>query len=103
MTIRHNTIIGRSGDLSGGGGTTTSAIILPIDNPPTGPILITDNFLAGGAYTLYCASTSNQSILNNTFAALSGPLGAEFDYVSNCQQAGQFSGNVTDTGQPVNR
>jgi hypothetical protein len=103
VTIRHNTLLGRSGDLSGNGGNTTSAIILPIANPPAGPILITDNFLGGGAYTLYCASTSNQSILDNTFAHRPGPLGAEFGYVDNCQQAGQFKGNVTDTGQPVNR
>jgi hypothetical protein len=103
VTIRHNTIIGRSGDLSGSGGNTTSAIILPINNPPPGPILIANNFLAGGAYTLYCASTSNQSVVSNVFADMAGALGAEFGYISNCQQAGQFSGNVTDTGQPVGR
>ncbi len=39
MTIRHNTIIGPSGDLSGSGSNTAAAIILPIDNPPSGPIL----------------------------------------------------------------
>jgi hypothetical protein len=103
VIIRHNTILGRSGDLSGNGSNTTSAIILPIANSPPGPILITDNFLAGGSFTLYCASTSNQSVVNNTFADLSGPLGAAFGYVDNCSLAGVFSGNVTDTGQPVNR
>jgi hypothetical protein len=103
VTIRHNTILGRSGDLSGNGGNTTSAIILPIANPPAGPILVERNFLGGGAFTLYCASTSNQSILNNTFAHRPGPLGAAFGYHDNCQSAGQFSGNVTDLGDPVNR
>jgi hypothetical protein len=103
VTIRHNTLLGRSGDLSGNGANTTSAIILPIANPPPGPILVERNFLGGGAYTLYCASTANQSILNNVFAHRPGPLGAAFGYVDNCQAAGQFAGNVTDTGVPVNR
>lgn len=99
VVIRHNTIIGQSAD----GSNTTSAIILPIANPPAGPITIDGNFLGGGAYTLYCASTANQSVTNNVFGHRPGPLGAEFGYVDNCEQAGTFSGNVTDTGQPVNR
>jgi hypothetical protein len=103
VTIRHNTLLGRSGDLSGNGGNTTSAIILPISLPPTGPILVERNFLGGGAYTLYCASTANQSILNNTFAHRPGPLGAAFGYHDNCQWPSVFSGNVTDTGLAVNR
>lgn len=103
VTIRHNTILGRSGDLSGDGSNTTSAIILPIANPPPGPITVADNFLGGGAYTLYCASTANQSITNNVFAHRPGPLGAEFGYIDNCQWPSIFSGNVTDLGQPVSR
>jgi hypothetical protein len=103
VVIRHNTILGRSGDLSGNGSNTTSAIILPIANPPAGPILVENNFLGGGAYTLYCASTSNQTVTNNTFAHRPGPLGGEFGYVDNCQNPSVFSGNVTDTGQPVGR
>jgi hypothetical protein len=102
VVIRHNTILGRSGDLSGNGGNTTSAIILPIANPPAGPILIENNFLGGGAYTLYCATTANQTVRNNTFARRPGPLGAAFGYHDNCQLA-TWSGNVNDAGQPVNR
>lgn len=101
VTIRHNTIIGRSGDLASPGNNATSAII----TPPNGArdALIENNFLAGGAYTLYCPENSpvNVRVLNNTFAHRPGPLGAAFGYTDGCGSGTMMSGNVTDTGQAV--
>lgn len=100
VTIRHNTIIGRTGDLTTPGNNATSAII----TPPNGArdTLIEKNFLAGGAYTLYCPENGpvNVRVLNNTFAHQSSPLGAAFGYLDGCE-ASTLSGNVTDSGQPV--
>lgn len=100
ITIRHNTIIGRSGDLTAPGNNATSAIITPPNG--THDALIEKNFLAGGAYTLYCPENGpvNVNVLNNTFAHQSGPLGAAFGYLDGCNAA-TLSGNVTDQGDPV--
>lgn len=78
----------------------TSAIITPPDG--SHDALIEKNFLAGGAYTLYCPGNSsvNVRILNNTFAHTPGPLGAAFGYLDGCNAA-TLSGNVTDQGDPV--
>ncbi len=102
ITIRHNTIIGRTGDASSPGNNTTSAIITPAG--ATSDVLIENNFLAGGAYTLYCPANApvNVRVQNNTFAHLTGPLGAAFGYSTNCTTGTIWSGNVTDTGQVVN-
>ena len=95
VTIQHNTSIGQSVD----GAPTTSAIILPIAVPPTGPILVHRNLLTGGAYTLYCASTTNQTITDNVFGT--GARGPSFGHIDNCSFPTTFSGNVTDVGDPV--
>jgi hypothetical protein len=101
ITIRHNTIIGRSGDLTNPGLNATSAIITPAGS--THDILIENNFLAGGASTIYCPPNSpvNVRVQNNTFAHRPGPLGAAFSYTANCTTGTIWSGNVNDLGQPV--
>jgi hypothetical protein len=101
ITIRHNTIIGRTGNLESPGRNGTSAIITPPNG--TRDTLIEHNFLAGGAATIYCPENSpvNVRVLNNTFAHRGGPLGAEFAYTDGCTTGTIFTGNVNDLGQPV--
>lgn len=102
ITIRHNTIIGRSGDLTTPGNNATSAIITPPNG--TRDTLIENNFLAGGAATIYCPENSpvNVRVINNTFAVRPGPLGAAYYYADACNSGTVFTGNVTNTGVPVN-
>jgi len=101
ITIRHNTIIGRTGDLTNPGNNATSAIITPPNG--TRDALIEHNFLAGGAATIYCPENApdNVRVQNNTFAHRPGPLGAAFFYADGCTSGTIWSGNVTDAGQSV--
>ena len=64
VTIRHNTIYGMGADGSFG----TSAII---DHSPAGNtnILIENNLLAGGAYTLYCGDRPRASTIGSSTTA----------------------------------
>jgi hypothetical protein len=90
IIIRHNTIYGVGADGSLG----TSAII----SNPTGDrnILIEENLLAGGAYTLYCdyeGKATNYQVLNNHFSRkFSNKVGA-FGPATGCSNETQ-SGNV---------
>jgi hypothetical protein len=101
ITIRHNTIIGRTGNLTTPGLNATSAIITPPNG--TSNTLIENNFLAGGAASIYCPENSpvNVRVLNNTFAVRSGPLGAAFAYSDGCDSGTVWSGNYTNTGVAV--
>jgi hypothetical protein len=97
IVIRRNTIIAQSSTGVNG----TSAIITPRDGARD--TLIEGNFLAGGAYTLYCPKNDpiNVRVINNTFADKSTPLGPAFGYHDGCASVAEFSGNVTDMGAPV--
>jgi hypothetical protein len=95
--IDHNTIYGES---------TTSAI--NINNNPSGPtstnITISNNLLAGGAYTLYCPirPTVNFKILNNHFSRIFYATSGAYGPNSDCTDESQISGNIWhETGQPV--
>jgi hypothetical protein len=95
--IRHNSIIGQD-DF---GGNTTSAIIMP-QIAVTGTALIEHNFLAGGAFTLYCAPNGTDfRANNNVIGQRPGPWGAAFGYTQNCDLAEEFSGNVSSNGDPI--
>jgi hypothetical protein len=98
VTVRHNTIINQ--DAAGANG--DAAIITPAS---AGAMLVDGNFLAGGSYTLYCPEIDGSQfrVRNNTFAHIPGPLGAAYGYAVDCENVAEFSGNVTDTGEPVNR
>jgi hypothetical protein len=99
ITIRHNTIYGMGADGSFG----TSAIISNSGGDTN--ILIENNLLAGGAYTLYCeqgATGANYRVLNNRFSRkFSSKVGA-YGPSTECSDETQ-SGNVYhETGLPLN-
>jgi hypothetical protein len=93
ITIMHNTIYGGSG---------TSAIIT---NPTRmSNVLISDNLMAGGAYTLYCPrdSSTDVRVLRNHFSTKFYPTGGAYGPWDACDKVAQRSDNVWDgTGQPV--
>jgi hypothetical protein len=90
VTIRHNTIYA----VDSGGSLGTSAIIS--NQSGDANILITNNLLAGGAYTLYCeqaAKGTNYQVMNNSFSRkFSSKVGA-YGPSTGCSDETQ-SGNV---------
>jgi len=98
VTIRHNTIYGVGADGSLG----TSAII---SNPKGDKnILIQDNLLAGGAYTLYCdyqGTATNYQVIGNHFSRqFSSKVGA-YGPSEGCGDETQ-SGNIyQESGAPL--
>jgi hypothetical protein len=98
LTIVHNTIFGTSD--SGGFG--TSAIISNKGGDTN--VLIQDNLMGGGAYTLYCEGDGpgiNYRVLDNHFTTRFAPSVGFFGISTDCDDEVQ-SGNVIDeTGAPV--
>lgn len=99
ITIQHNTIYGFSGSING-----TSAIIQP-DAAITN-IVIKENLVAGGAYTIYCRATgsygSTFQLINNHFSTVYGPNVGEYGPWTDCEDESNVSGNVYhESGQPV--
>jgi hypothetical protein len=69
-----------------------------------GDIIVTDNLMAGGGYTLYCPNTSNGNavITGNRFAKTWFPRSGDFGPWVYCDQADTNFGNVwDDTGSPL--
>jgi hypothetical protein len=103
ITIEHNTIFSHTDQ-----GTTdpdqfgTSAIISNHGGDTN--VLIQDNLMAGGAYTLYCdqnAPGANYRVLDNHFTTRFKPTVGYFGISVECSDETQ-SGNVIDeTGQPL--
>jgi hypothetical protein len=98
VTIAHNTIYGVAADGSLG----TSAIISNRGGDTN--ILIQNNLLAGGAFTLYCeqgATGSNYRVLDNHFSTRFASNVGAFGPSTDC--AGEtWSGNVIhETGAPL--
>jgi len=98
VTIRHNTIYGMGPDGSFG----TSAIISNSGGDTN--VLIENNLLAGGAYTLYCeanATGTNYRVINNRFSRKFGPKVGTYGPSAECSDE-QQSGNVYhETGRPL--
>jgi hypothetical protein len=95
ITIRHNTIYVPHG---------TSAIISNWDGSDTN-VLIQNNLLAGGAYTLYCEQMgshgTNYQVINNHFSRIFFPTVGAYGPSADCHDE-TYSGNVYhETGQPV--
>jgi len=102
LVIRHNRFYAEtpgacgveSGHTSDCGG--TSAI--NINNNPTGPVststTVSDNLLAGGAYTLYCpkVTPSSFAVTNNRFSRTFYPTSGAFGPQADC---------VADDGTPL--
>lgn len=87
VTVRHNTIF-----VPGG----TSAMISSASGDSN--VLVQDNILAGGAYTLYCPrdSTSNFVVVDNRFSPIFYPHVGAFGAWTYCANATERHGNVWD-------
>jgi hypothetical protein len=102
ITIRHNTVYGNYVDADDFG---NSAITSPkvADGAPTN-VLIQDNLLAGGGYTLYCAQNgpgNNYRVINNHFSMIYSPKVGGFGPTTDCEDEIK-SGNVYhETGLPL--
>lgn len=95
VTIRHNTILNPN---DGG----TSAIIM--SETRMSDVLVQNNLMAGGAYTVYCPrdSSTNVRVLGNRFSKLYKPKGGEYGPWVYCGQVSQVAGNIwDDTGRPL--
>ena len=97
INIVHNTIYAGDG---------TSAIISPtVSSGVVTNVLIKDNLMAGGAYTLYCqqdGSGNNYQVINNRFSTRFYPSVGAFGAWTECGDETQVNGNVIhETGQPV--
>lgn len=99
ITLIHNTIFGVNGDGSLG----TSAIIS--NKVPDTNILIQDNLLAGGSYTLYCDQHGftgvNYRIINNHFSTRFSPAVGAFGPASDCDDETQSGNVIHETGAPL--
>jgi hypothetical protein len=97
ITIVHNTIYAGDG---------TSAIISPnVADGVVSNVLIQDNLMAGGAYTLYCqqdGAGNNYRVVNNHFSTILYPDVGSFGPWTECEDEVQVTGNVFhETGRPV--
>jgi hypothetical protein len=97
ITIWHNTIYAGDG---------TSAIAIPkVSSGVVSNVLVKDNLMAGGAYTLYCSeggSAENQRVVNNRFSTLFYPTSGDFGPWVHCEDEAQVTGNVYyETGRPL--
>jgi len=97
IRIFHNTIYVGNG---------TSAIISPnISSGVVSNVLIQDNLMAGGSYTLYCQQDgpgNNYRVINNHFSTLQFPKVGAFGPWVECEDEVQVTGNVYhETGRPV--
>ena len=116
LTINHNRFYAETPSLCGAeqgkdcGG--TSAI--NVNNNPSGPhttnLIISNNLLAGGAYTLYCPkpSMTNVQVFGNRFSRLYYPNDGAFGPESDClndngtPRVTVWRNNVwDDTGKPI--
>jgi hypothetical protein len=98
VTFRHNTIYGMGADGSFG----TSAIISNSGGDTN--ILIENNLMAGGAYTLYCeqnATGINYRVINNHFSRKFGPKVGFFGASTECSDETQSGNVIHETGQPI--
>jgi len=100
LTIDHNTFYGfDAGCKWPNNGSCNGTSAVNVFNAASGPAVhdttVSNNLLAGGAYTLYCprVSTTNFKILNNHFSTIYSPRVGEFGPSSDCSNETQ-SGNV---------
>jgi hypothetical protein len=93
----HNTIYAGDG---------TAAIISPnVEDVVLSNVLIKDNLMAGGAYTLYCQQGGpgdNYRVVNNHFSTTLYPNVGMYGAWTDCEDEAQVTGNVFhETGRPV--
>jgi chitodextrinase len=97
VTVRHNTIYAL--DPSGSFG--TSALIT--DLPGHTNVLIENNLLAGGAYTLYCAEGTgiNYRVINNHFSTRFKSTVGYYGPATQCSDDQQSGNVIHETGLPL--
>jgi hypothetical protein len=98
VTIRHNTIFGMGDDAS----FATSAIISNGGGDKN--ILIENNLLAGGAYTLYCeqnAKGSDYRVLDNRFSTRFSAKVGYYGPATECSDETQSGNAYHETGKPL--
>jgi hypothetical protein len=95
ITINHNTIRNPCSQ--------TSDILISNDPGYTKPITgvaVTNNLLAGGGYSLYCADAddtiANEVVTGNVFSKTFFAKGGYYGQYAYCEHATTFSGNVSD-------
>jgi hypothetical protein len=100
ITLRHNTIRNPCSQ--------TSDILLSSNTSPIKNVTITNNLLAGGGYSLYCAGSPDRSRVtnivatNNRFAKTWYSTGGYWGATVYCDYASPNSGNVwDDDGSPI--
>jgi hypothetical protein len=97
ITIRHNTIL-----VPGG----TSAVIAPrVTDGVVSNVLIRDNLVAGGSYTLYCQQNGRGNdfrVIGNHFSTMYSAKVGEYGPWTDCEDETEVTGNVYhETGLPV--
>jgi hypothetical protein len=87
VTVTHNTIFNPNG---------TSAMIS--NGSDIKNVLVANNLLSGGAYTLYCPSggSSNYRVIGNRFSKLYGAHGGEYGAMNDCANVSVLSDNLWD-------
>jgi hypothetical protein len=110
LIIQHNTIYGMNLPCTPGTTGTpcngTSAVNInnnPANTFPIHDVLIKDNLLAGGAFTLYCPRTAstNFQIARNHFSQVYKSTIGEFGPSSDCSDETQTGNVIHETGAPV--
>jgi hypothetical protein len=100
ITIRNNTIYGNYVNQDSFGNAAITA------GPGTSDILITENLLAGGGYTVYCnqhGPGNNFRFTNNRFSRIFVSTVGGFGPWRDCQDESQVTGNVYhETGNALN-
>jgi hypothetical protein len=87
----------------------TSAILISTNSGAVNNVTITNNLMAGGGWTLYCAATTpgvggNETVTGNRFARTYNQKGGGYGPAAYCNDVDQWSGNVwDDTGQAIGR
>ena len=100
LVVRHNTI-----DMVNGRQLGNAALFIAPDLGPStsGPVLITDNWLNGGNYTLYCVDGNNGQYFVNNITITNNRFGRQSNYgPSTVNVPITQSGNVwADTGSSI--
>jgi hypothetical protein len=97
ITLWHNTIYAGDG---------SSGIISPkVSDGVVSDVLIKDNLMAGGTYSLYCQQNgpgNNYRVINNRFSTVQYPSVGIYGPWVECEDEAQVTGNVYhETGRPV--
>jgi hypothetical protein len=91
IVLRRNTI-----RLPCGG---TSAILMSTNTDDISNVVIQDNLMAGGGYTLYCNAgpdVRNETVTGNRFSRIYWPDAGYWGATTGCNEADTYSGSVWD-------